>query len=854
MAGLNKDLLAELSPLLDHALELSRTERAAWLNRLRAERPAAAACLESLLDQEDRLDTSGFLEGEAWVQLVDDKASPAGLLVGAYTLERPLGRGGMGSAWLARRSDGRYEGTVAVKLPNLALLDPVSSERFHREGTMLARLTHPNIAHLVDAGVTEGGQPFLVLEYVEGLHIDEYCDEQRLSPERRLALFQQVLAAVGHAHSNLIVHRDLKPSNIVVAADGSVKLLDFGIAKLLEDGASPAEGSLTEVGGLALTPEYAAPEQATGGAVTTATDIYALGVLLYVLLAGQHPTGRHCRTAAEHIRAILDTVPPRLSTAVAASGPSSRAERARVASARATTVERLERLYLGDLDNIVAKALRKDPAQRYATVAAFAEDLDHYLKHEPVSARPDTLGYRTAKFVQRHLRGVAAAVACVLLLAILVGFYTVRLAAERDRAQLEAEKAATISAFLTELFVGADPYATRETREPTVRELLDIGAARARQELAGQPALLAEMLTAIGRVYQRLGHSDRAEPLLEQALTLGRRLPRTESRQLAQTLNDLGVLLRIKGDRTAAAHLLEEALRLRQQLLGPEDKDVAVTLVELGRVYDDQGLLDRAEPLFREALAIRQRALGDAHRETATSASDLGLLLRQKGDLAPAEDLLRQALDISRKALGDDHPNVATSLNNLGLITADRGDVGGAEALYREALAINRKVMGPRHPSVAINLNNLAHPLRERGQYEEAVAALEEALEIIEPTLGTDHTTAATFNTNFARTRLAQGNAAAAETLLRQALRVREHAFPEDDWRIGVTKSLLGASLTALGRYDEAERLLLDAKTILKEIPGPQGREAEATHARLAALYESWDRPDEAHRALTPRR
>lgn len=878
MKGLNKDLLAELYPLLDRALELSPSERAAWLDRLRTERPAVTPWLESLLEQEAALDTSGLLEGEAWAQLIDDAAPAAGLSVGAYTLERPLGRGGMGSAWLARRGDGRYEGTVAVKLLNLALLDPVSSERFRREGTVLARLTHPNIAHLVDAGLTDGGQPFLVLEYVEGRHIDEYCDEHRLTPARRLALFLQVLAAVGHAHTNLIVHRDLKPSNILVTADGSVKLLDFGIAKLLDDGA-PEEGSLTERGGLALTPEYAAPEQASGGPVTTATDVYALGVLLYVLLAGRHPTGQRCRTAAEHLRAVLDTEPPRLSAAVAGSGSSSRAGPARLAAVRATTAKRLDfghpndaaaliataarrattpdklcRSLRGDLETIVAKALKKRPQDRYPTVLALAGDLERYLDHQPISARPDTFAYRAAKFVGRHRRGVATAFAIVLLVATFVGFYTVRLAAERDRARLEAEKAATISAFLSELFIGADPYATRDTREPTVRELLDIGAARARRELAGEPALLAEMLTVIGRVYQRLGLNDRAQPLLEQALALGRSLPGSETVRVAQTLNDLGVLLRMKGDHAAATALLEEAVRMRQRLLGPEDKDVAVSLVELGRVYDDRGLLDRAEPVFRQALAIRRRALGDAHRETATSASDLGLLLRQKGDLAGAEALLREALDISRQALGDDHPNVATSLNNLGLIFADQGDHTGAEALYRKALAINRQVLGPRHRSVATNLNNLAHPLRESGQYQEAAAALEEALEIVDPTLGRDHPIAATFTTNLGRTRLAQGDAAAAETLLHQALQVRQRVYPEGDWRIGVTKSLLGASLTALGRHDEAERLLLDAKTILKDIPGPQGREAEATRARLVALYESWGRPDEAHRALTPRR
>src|SRR5215212_1570062 len=294
------DLTAALH-LLDEALDLSAAERTAWLARLSIEQPIVAREVEKLLAAEAELDARGFLvTGEA--------PTLAGRRVGAYTLERPLGQGGMGTVWLGQRSDGRYAGSVAVKLLNLALLDPVGSERFRREGTVLARLSHPHIARLLDAGVTDGGQPYLVLEYVEGTRIDRYADDQRLSPEARLRLFLDVLGAVAHAHANLIVHRDLKPSNILVAHDGTVKLLDFGIAKLLEEEAAGSDAStLTDMGGRALTPEYASPEQISGGTVTTATDVYALGVLLYVLLAGRHPTSEGSQSTAEHLRGILET-------------------------------------------------------------------------------------------------------------------------------------------------------------------------------------------------------------------------------------------------------------------------------------------------------------------------------------------------------------------------------------------------------------------------------------------------------------------------------------------------------------------------------------------------------------------
>ena len=353
-------LLAALDALLDHALAIDPAERGAWLAGIREEQPAMAAELEALLAEEAALDARGFLLDSPLAGTSRAEPSLTGRRIGAYTLERPIGQGGMGTVWLARRSDGRFEGSVAIKLLNLALLDPVGSERFRREGTVLARLSHPNIARLIDAGVTDDGQPYIVLEYVEGLRIDRYCDEQHLTPARRLERFLEVLGAVNHAHANLIVHRDIKPSNIIVATDGTVKLLDFGIAKLLEAESALGERStLTDLGGSALTPEYAAPEQVSGGTVTTATDVYSLGVLLYVLLAGRHPTGEHHGSVAEHLRGILDTEPVRLSAAVAAGGEVADGEG--VAEARSMPINRLRRLYAGDLENILAKALKKKP-------------------------------------------------------------------------------------------------------------------------------------------------------------------------------------------------------------------------------------------------------------------------------------------------------------------------------------------------------------------------------------------------------------------------------------------------------------------------------------------------------------
>ena len=411
MSKLSPDQWRALSPRLDEALEMTDDQRSSWLSSLQSENPTLAYQLEILLREHRVLSEEGFLEASA-LELPDGPGL-AGQTLGVYTLVSQIGHGGMGTVWLAERSDGRFERRVAVKLLNIALMGKGGEERFKREGRILGRLTHPHIAELIDAGVSLAGQPFLVLEYVEGDHIDRYCDQNRLDVRARVRLFLDGLRAVAQAHANLIVHRDLKPSNILVRTDGQAKLLDFGIAKLLECDGQRAEAPLTLEGGGALTPEYAAPEQLKGEAVTAATDVYASGVLLYVLLTGQHPTGAAPRTPAGLIKAILDTSPPRPSEIVALTQTNGETA-ATNARRRATTPDKLSRLLRGDLDTVVAKALKKNPQERYASIKAFADDLQRYLRYEPISARPDAIVYRAGKFIRRHRSTVVAALLVTL--------------------------------------------------------------------------------------------------------------------------------------------------------------------------------------------------------------------------------------------------------------------------------------------------------------------------------------------------------------------------------------------------------------------------------------------------------
>ena len=680
------ELLAALEPLLDRALELPVEERTRLVADVRRDTPELARELEALLAVERDLDAHGFLAGPLAVRAGDwsehdPTTTLAGRTFGAYTLERPLGQGGMGTVWLARRSDGRFEGRVAVKLLNAALIDPIGSERFRREGTTLARLTHPNIARLIDAGVAEGGQPFLVLEYVEGRRIDAYCNEEGLSPERRLELFQQVLAAVGHAHANLIVHRDIKPSNILVTADGNAKLLDFGIAKLLEGdtgGGDPT--TLTDLGGRALTPEYAAPEQVTGAPVTTATDVYALGVLLYLLLAGRHPTGAGLTSRADHLRAVSEVEPQRLSLAA--------------------STERLRRHFRGDLENVVARALKKRPEERYASVTAFAEDLRRYVNHEPVTARADSIGYRAGKFLRRHRTGATiAAVVAAALAGATVFAWRAKISAteQRDEAIYQARRAEAIRDFQTALIsqIGVSRV--------SLRELLDRGVAALGRRPTSDPRLAAALLLQFAYRYGELEARDVERRLLGQADSVAT----------------------VSGDPSLRALIACELARYHSELAQPDSGNAALArgkaaLFSVAPPDPDahagcllsEGLLaaqakqpEAAVVLERSALAVLDSAGRHSTLEYYTVQSELADLLRLLGQVREAV-----ALDESSRegltALGLENSVVAASVNNnLAQVLLERGERARGLAILRDVLEQTRSADSTRevHPIVGFN-------------------------------------------------------------------------------------------------------------------------------------------------------
>ncbi len=757
----------------------------------------------------------GELAGE--VQLDEEVRMPE--RVGAWRLVRELGRGGMGRVYLAERADGEFEQEAALKLLHPGVASDETLRRFERERQILAGLDHPGIARLLDGGRTTDGQPYLVMERVRGRPIDRHCDEETLGIEERLRLFVRVARAMDHAHRSLVVHRDLKPSNVLVTDDGEVKLLDFGVARLLDDDGPTVV--LTGTAARVLTPEYASPEQVEGRPVTVASDVYQLGLLLYELLTGRQAHGLTGGSFLEMERTICRAEPSPPSAAAAA--PAGGGRRGTVeadepaaeelARRRGTTPRALSRRLRGDVDTIVLQALRKEPERRYPSVAAFVEDVERYLAGRPVHARGESVAYRASRFVRRHRLGVAGAALMLLLLVAYAATVTVQaraVARERDRAQAEAAKAEQVKGFVVRLFESADPARARG-EEVTARELLDRGWAGVEEELSGQPEVQVELRDTVGEIYRKLGLYDRAGPLLESALAGARRLGERGAPLLARTLRNNGTLRRQLGDHDGAEALLREALDLERALLRarlrPDRGQIAATLAELGRTFKAGGDYAAAEESFREALALRREAFGGEDAEIAESLGELGTTLRNRGDYAAAEPLLREALELYRRRLPPDHPHLASALSDLALVLKDSGRYPEAEALYREAEGVMRKVWGEDHPHLAITLNNLARLLRARGELAAAEPLLVEALEIRRRAFGTPHPQVAMNLNDLGRLRYEAGDLRAAEGLYRDALA----AYPQDHpWR-SATIFNLGRVLEDHGDYRGAEELYREA-------------------------------------------
>ena len=871
-----------LADLFADALEQPPEERQRYLEATAPDAPELREEVSRLLAAHER--AGDFLSGIDAVRaaqlLSSVQASAEGQRIGPYRVLRELGRGGMGTVYLAERADGGFEQRVALKLVKRGMDSEAIVERFRRERQILARLQHPHVARLYDGGVAEDGRPWFAMEHVDGSPITRHCDERRLPIEARLKLFQDVCRAVQYAHGNLIVHRDLKPSNVLVSAAGEVKLLDFGIARLLDDDDEVGK-QLTAAGGRAMTLDYAAPEQVVGEPVTTAADVYALGVVLYELLSGHLPRRPAERTpgAPGGAPASAEPEPPSAAAGRRAdrdgSGDAASPTPQQIAAARGTSPERLQRRLAGDLDAVVLEALERDPERRYPSAEALLRDLERHLAGEPVLAHRDSFGYRAYKFVRRHVAAVAAATAFVLLLAA----SSAALLVQQARTARERDKAREVKELVLGLFAVSDPGQARgET--VTARELLDRGAERIAGELAGQPEVRAEMMAVLGEIYRRLGLYDAARPLLEGALALRRqalggrhadvaeslgalarlaydsgryddaeplyRLALALQRQIrgathpdvARSLDGLSVVVRARRRLDEAESLAREALAMRRRLHGPRHAEVAESLVNVAVPLYLRGDYDRAEPLYREALAMRLALLGEDHLDVAATRNRLALLLRRRGRREDAELELRRALATYRKVLGEHHPEVATVLGNLGNLLVDRRDYTAAARLYREVLASKRVRLGREHPDTAIDLSNLAgvyeviEPTRAEPLYREALAILRKAH-------GDEHPRVA-YVLMALGSLLGRRGAADGEALLREALAMDRRLLGNEHPDVALIKNALAVVVRERGDLAAAEPLQREAletwrRTLGREHPGVAVAMCELAETRRLA-------------------
>jgi len=738
----------EVKSLLEQALEVPVGERAALFAHLGAA-PALVAEVQALLALEDQ--AGGFIDEPAFSFRQAPPELEAGRRLGPWRLLRPLGKGGMGTVYLAERADGAFKLTVAVKLLTTGLDTEDLIARFEAERHILARLIHPNIARLLDGGTGDDGRPYLVMEHVEGEPIDEHCDRRRLSIRERLELFRSVCSAVQLAHQNLVVHRDLKPANILVTADGTVKLLDFGIAKLLtprEGAGSPSDPTLAHLGRAPLTPRYASPEQVRAEPITTSSDVYSLGVVLYELLTGHRPYRLDTLSPTEIERVVCEAVPPRPSTAVRRSEEIATADGGRlhltpeaVAGVREGDITRLSRRLAGDLDTILLTALRKEPERRFASAEQLSEDIRLYLEGLPIRSRPDSFGYRAGKFLKRHALGVAVAAGGLLLLLAFAAAMTwqrAEIAARAREVAQERDRAQATRKFLLDLIGQTDPRQSKG-REITIRQALDERAGRLLKETDLDPATRADLLDALGVAYRSLGRDEKAKPLLKEALVLRRQALGKNHVQVAESLLNLANLERQIQHKAEAERLMRQALEIQRRAFPRGHRDLARGLNNLASLLRDRAtasglaggpLLAEAETLAREGLTMKQRLFGEENEEVATSLNTMASILLAGGKPAEAEPLFRRSIEIRRKLEGPRSIGLAKAINNLAVLLADEGRLTEAEALHRESLAIRRKIYPKGHKDVLLSLENLSDLRARQGDSVEAAALSREAEEL----------------------------------------------------------------------------------------------------------------------------
>ena len=819
---MNEDRWQKIELLFEEALKLESSERENFLKKKCGDDKELFDEIISLLNEDSNIhailreDLTGSIN-------LPEEINYEGKIVGAYRILKKIAEGGMGSVFLAERADGQFEQKVALKLIKQGLNSAEIVRRFQSERQILARLQHPNIARLLDGGLTDEGLPYFTMEYVEGEPIDKYCDTHKLTIDERLKLFIKVCSAIHYAHQNLVIHRDLKPGNILITEDGSVKLLDFGIAKVFTEDENAELTMITRTGLFLMTPEYAAPEQIKGEAITTATDVYSLGLILYQLLTGSFPYEIKSLTPLELEKVICHTNPDKPSTLITKTNKSTAGDltnTAEVFEKRKIDAYKLRKKLLGDIDNICLMALRKEPGRRYSSAEQFKSDIERYLGGLPVIAHTPTIKYRTEKFIQRHKIGLATGVIAVLLIALLTTFYFLQLKEERDKAQLEALKSAKVSEFLQNIFKVSDPSESRG-QTITARELLDRGAEKIETELKDQPDVKATMLEVIGRVYTKLGLYKEAEPLIENSLRIREKLFGENSLETSKSLAALGELSNLKGDYEKAEELLNKAIDIQNNLSIENELEKVKVLSELATNYSVTGKFDKSDSLYNVIIDLYSRNNIKEDETLFTILNNLALSMHESGNYNQADSLYRIAYNHQKKYYENKpHPELATTTYNFAQLLRDRGNLDEAQKMFEESLNMDKILNGPEHPDVAYSLQGLASVYRIKGNYDESEKLYRESLRIRRKFLGNDHPDVGYSLTNLSQLLVFMKNFDEAEKILNEALIIQKKINGEEHRSVTNIYEKLGEINLEKGNFIKAETLFNKALNINYKILG----------------------------------
>ncbi len=892
----------KINNIVDTALELEKEERKRYINKECKDDPELKSEVTRLLESIQESEAEEFLEGkESYPQnLVSElsktfeKSETSSSLVGQnidnFKILEVVGHGGMGSVFLAERADKAYDQTVAIKVLRRGMDTPSNILRFKRERNILAKLEHPNISRLLDGGMTNEGLPYLVMEYVKGTPLITYCDTNNLTIEQRLDLFKLVCQAVQHAHNNAVIHRDLKPSNILVTEDGKVKILDFGIAKLLEPEEVSENLFQTRTGARMLTMGYAAPEQVEGEAVTTATDTYALGILLYKLLTGVHPFDLEKKNVTEIERLIRKKTPTKPSTKL---GELPKSKQQQIAEQHNSTPSVLQNALKGDLDAIVMKALRKERKKRYNSTDQLLEDLRRRKQNLPIIAREDTIRYKTSKFIRRHKAGLSAAAGFALLIISFFAFYTWQITDERNQARRAAQKAEAVTSYLTDLLSRSNPYLEEKNvgLDVTLGSVLQYGHKTIDQEFENQPVVKAKVKTVIGQVYSQLGEFGKAESLLTEAYQIHKGLKSKAMIDQANTTKTLAFMYQDKGNYDRAETLLQETIQtLQTTKKGLITEEAASSIARLGNLsWFNKGQFKTADSLLTKALEIEQQIHSGNHLHIATRYNDLATMNHAQGKLSIADSYYRKAIANYRRLSGE-HANLAIILSNFAILLKDRGDYKEAEQKQIEALKMHKEHSGENSIDIALGTGKLGQIYVEMGKYERADSLLHLSLEKLHKIYGESHPYIARNNLILGKLVRLKKNYQEAEEILSNAhaqfskvypenhprisdpllelgllylendrlqqagsylektLDIRTSSYPNESWQMAEIQAAYGKYLVRSEEYKKAEKVLLNSYDSLVKFRGEQDPLTLKIQRNIASLYKEWNKPELAEK------